>query len=679
MKIQPRTCPTLLLHTAVAYVVLAFAPGTRAELSAQDIRPMTVEDVLRLKSVRDPQISPDGRRIAYVISELDLEDDVIDSDIWLVSADEGEPVRLTRGAERDNTPRWAPDGSWIAFLSDRQGRTQVFGIDPDGGEAWRVTDWATAINAFEIAPDGDSIAFIASPEESEADKDLEKLRGRPIVWDSAYATSWSRLWVAPLLKDMSAGEAVQSSPDSQYVQGVAWSPDSTGVAWSARPSPVLRTWRFADVFVRDAAETLRRVTSMPGGESIVEWTELGLIVSATGQALGTYNSQLWRVPASGGDPVSLTAALDENADFVAVTERDLLLEARHRTGRRLYRIDLANGAAVGQPRVLSDDRLFYHSFTASHDGRRVAFIAEGPNTPPDVHVSSTGDFRPYQRTEVNPQVRDYALGEQRVVRWTSAADEEPIEGVLTLPVGYREGDRVPLLLVIHGGPAGVSSDRFTPARGAYPIQVLAGLGYAILQPNYRGSTGYGQRFRGLNRGDISGRDWIDIDSGVDYLIDTGIADPERLGIMGWSFGGHLTYWGITQTDRFGAASAGAGANDLISMYSQTDIPEFYHTYLGPKPWEDFDFYEQRSAYRNVERVTTPLLIQVGERDERVPAEQSIQFYEAMRSIGKAPVKLVIYPGEPHGIRSPRHRRDLMARNVEWFVRWIPPEEEVTRR
>jgi dipeptidyl aminopeptidase/acylaminoacyl peptidase len=197
------------------------------------------------------------------------------------------------------------------------------------------------------------------------------------------------------------------------------------------------------------------------------------------------------------------------------------------------------------------------------------------------------------------------------------------------------------------------------------------MGYAVLQPNYRGSTGYGERFRGLNRGDISGTDWVDINSGVDHLIRQGVADPEKLGIMGWSFGGHHTYWGITQTNRFAAASAGAGANDLISMYSQTDLPEFYHTYLGPKPWEDFELYEERSAYRYVERVVTPLLIQVGERDERVPAEQSVQFFEAVRAIGKAPTKLVLYPGQPHGVREPRLVRDLMSRNVEWFRRWIP--------
>jgi dipeptidyl aminopeptidase/acylaminoacyl peptidase len=323
------------------------------------------------------------------------------------------------------------------------------------------------------------------------------------------------------------------------------------------------------------------------------------------------------------------------------------------------------------PEGVSEGGFFYGGFSASEDGSQVAFIAQDPMTPPDVFVSSTASFDPLRRTTVNPQVADLAFGETRVVRWHSRAGGEEIEGVLTLPVGHREGDRVPLLLRIHGGPSGVSTVTFHGDDGTYPTQVFAGLGYAVLQPNYRGSTGYGERFRGLNRGDISGKDWTDIDSGVDFLVDEGVADPDRLGIMGWSFGGHHTFWGITQTDRFKAASAGAGANDLISMFSQTDLPGFYHTYLGPSPWEDFELYEERSAYRFVNNVVTPLLIQVGERDERVPAEQSIQFYEAMKGIGKAPVKLVVYPGQPHGVREPVLQRDLMLRNVEWFTRWIP--------
>jgi dipeptidyl aminopeptidase/acylaminoacyl peptidase len=197
------------------------------------------------------------------------------------------------------------------------------------------------------------------------------------------------------------------------------------------------------------------------------------------------------------------------------------------------------------------------------------------------------------------------------------------------------------------------------------------MGYAVFQPNYRGSTGYGARFRSLNRGDISGKDWIDIESGVSALLRAGIADSTKMALVGWSFGGHLTYWGITHSTRYSAASAGAGATDLISMYSQTDIPEFYHTYLGPPPWEDLRLYEERSSYRYVKNAATPLLIQVGENDRRVPAEQSIQFYEAMKGIGKAPVKLVIYPGQGHSIEEPRLQRDLMQRNVEWISYWVP--------
>ncbi|UCC74656.1 MAG: S9 family peptidase [Gemmatimonadota bacterium] len=668
------------MHLCQLFLLAIIWVGVEGSALAQEgPRPMTVEDVLELRSVGDPRISPDGGWVAYVVTEIDFDENASNSDIWIVSTDGGSPFQLTRGPKRDSSPEWAPDGSWLAFLSNRDGKTQVYGIAPNGGEAWVVTDWETGVNSFRIAPDGGWIAFTASAEKREEDEELEKLRGEPIVWDSSYATAYSHLWVAPLDEDRRAGAVEQSSPDTLHVSGFVWAPDSRALAWDARPSPILRTYPHGDVFVQDKpGGEVRRVTRMPGGEGVVEWTaELGLIVAGSGHELGTFNYELWCVPESGGEPVSLTANLDEHARFVRAGERELLVDASYRTGRRLYRIRLRDGGPQGDAELLSDDRLYLRSFSASRDGSRLAFIAEGPSTPPDVFVSSSRSWRPRRLTEVNPQVAGFALGEHRIVSWPSAADGEQIEGVLTLPVGYGEGDRVPVLLVIHGGPAGVSSDRFTAARGAYPVQVFAGLGYAILQPNYRGSTGYGERFRGLNRGDISGRDWIDIDSGIDYLIETGIADAGRLGIMGWSFGGHHTYWGITQTDRYAAASAGAGANDLVSMYSQTDIPEFYHTYLGPKPWEDFELYEERSAYRNVTRVTTPLLIQVGEQDERVPAEQSIQFFEAVKTIGKAPVTLVVYPGEPHGVRSPRHRRDLMSRNVEWFTRWIPVSSQVT--
>jgi dipeptidyl aminopeptidase/acylaminoacyl peptidase len=656
---------------ALAAIVAAIVTAPN-EARAQ--RTINVDDVLAFRSISDVAISPDGQSVAYVVAWRDREANLNRSAIWIASSNGERSFRLTHGPRADRAPAWSRDGSWLAFLSERDDKrtAQVFGIDPRGGDAWQVSKSEKSISAFELSPDGRRIAWRANPPDTKADRELEKLRGRPIVRDSAYTSEWSRLYVASLT-DRIADSARLSSPEELDVTSMAWAPDSRRIAWSAKPSPLLRRNSLAEVYIQDEVDVKpRQVTSMPGGESVVAWTrELGLLVAASGQALGTFNRHLWVVSDSGGEPVNLTAQLDEDANYIGATSSALFVEAARRTGRGLFRIPLTNGRPTGNPDPLTDESRFYSGFSSSTDASKIAFVVEASTTPPDVYVSDVAQFSPRKLSDVNPRAKDFAYGDQRVVQWKSKADGETIEGVLTLPVGYAPGARVPLLLVIHGGPSGVSSNRFPSMRGAYPTAVFNAAGYAILQPNYRGSTGYGQRFRALNRGDISGRDWIDVNSGVDAMIANGIADPAKLGIMGWSFGGHHTFWGITQTNRFKAASAGAGANDLISMYSQTDMPEFYHTYLGPRPWENFDLYEQRSAYRFVKNVATPLLIQVGEADRRVPAEQSIQFYEAVKGLGKVPTKLVLYPGQPHGINDARLQRDLMMRNVEWFAHWIP--------
>ncbi|HEX6316604.1 MAG TPA: S9 family peptidase [Gemmatimonadaceae bacterium] len=640
--------------------------------SAQDNgpKPWTVDDVMAVKGVSDIAVSPDGKRIAYVVTERNTADNVNNSDVWVVSVTGGDSRRVTSGPRADRAPQWAGDGSWLAFLSDRTDRRmQVFGIDPSGGEAWQITRHETAIGSYRLSPDAKRLVYIASSSPSPAEQDLDKERGKAIVRDSAYAAEFSRLWEVVLgEREPANGRAI--SPEGLHVSSVVWGPDSRSLAFAARPQPTLVSQAEGTVYVQSepGAES-RALTTMAGPEDVVAWTPaLGLVISASGEFVGTENTNLWTVPLTGGEPVSLTAAFDEDATFVAATARELLIEAAEKTGRALFRIPLSQGKPSGPAVRVSGDRF---NFSFRSVGGTIAFLSESPNEPAEVYASTGSTFTPRRLTSTNPQVAEFGHGVQRVVTWQSAADSESIEGVLTLPVGYREGTKVPLLVVVHGGPAGVSSARYPSTNSAYPVQVFSSLGYAVLQPNFRGSTGYGKRFRSLNHGDILGKDWIDVNSGVDAMIRTGIADSTKMGLMGWSYGGFQTFWGITQTRRFAAASAGAGVNDLTAFFSQTDISDYLGMLLNSPPWEKPELYVERSAYRKVKDVTTPLLIQSGAEDRRVSPEQSIQFYEAMKRIGKAPVKLVMYPGQGHGVNDPRLAKDRMLRNVEWFTYWVP--------
>lgn len=658
-------------RAAAALLLALILPARGMAAQGAAPKPWTVDDVMALKGVGEVAVSPDGKRVAYVVTERSIETNATNSDIWVVSAAGGDARRVTSGPRADRAPQWAGDGSWIAFLSDRADnrRVQVYGIDPDGGEAWALTKHESSVSAFRVSPDGKHLLYLASGPVPPEDAELEKRRGKPAVRDSAYSDEFTRLWEVALSgREAAAGRP--ASPDGLHVTGMVWAPDSRGLAFSARPQPTLVAGEHGRAYVQSepGAES-RPVTAMPGSEQVVAWSrDLGLIVSASGEYQGTANTRLWLVPITGGDPVALTDSLDEDASFVAASTRELWVEAAVKTGRALFRIPIAAGKAGGPPQRVSDDR-FNAGFDAA--GGTVAFVSETGVEPPEVHASATAPFAPRRLTTTNPQVTAFGHGQQRVVSWRSAADSEGIEGVLTLPVGYQEGQRVPLLLVVHGGPAGVSSARYPSANAAYPVQVFASMGYAVLQPNFRGSTGYGARFRGLNRGDILGKDWVDVNSGVDAMIRMGIADSTKMGLMGWSYGGFQTYWGITATRRFAAASAGAGVNDLTAFFSQTDISDYLSMLLNSVPWDKPELWAERSAYRRVRDVSTPLLIQSGDADRRVSPEQSIQFYEAMKRIGKVPVKLVLYPGQGHGINDVRLSLDRMSRNVEWFSYWVP--------
>lgn len=270
---------------------------------------------------------------------------------------------------------------------------------------------------------------------------------------------------------------------------------------------------------------------------------------------------------------------------------------------------------------------------------------------------------------MNPFVSDLSLGKIELVKWKNKTDGLELDGLLLTPPGYTPGKSYPLLLVIHGGPAGAFQTSFALRRGAYPVQAFASQGYVVFMPNPRGSGGYGEHFRKANIKDWGYSDYNDIQDGVDELVARGIADKDRLGVMGWSYGGFMTSWTITQTQRFKAASVGAGVTNLFSMYGTTDIPPFQESYFGARPWEDRELYAKHSAMSFVDKVTTPTLIQHGTEDRRVPISQGEELYTALRSRG-ATVEMVKYPRSQHGLSEPKLIRDSMMRNLEWFDRYV---------
>ena len=404
------------------------------------------------------------------------------SQIWIVNPYGPTTTQLTTPADGSfHSIQWDPAGEYVAFLGkakpedDGEGEeeddeeddeeeiiTQVHGASPDGGGTFQITEFERDVTAFQISPDGGRIAIIAKPETSEEQEAEEEERGRPIVWGEVYDDDWNYLWVAGLDGQSASGFDIYSEPN-QHVTSLFWSPDSKQIAYCVAPSPVIRSYYDTDIYLVENAGSSRQLTQMPGYEKPVGWTEAhGLVVQAKNQRLGTSNSMLWSVDLSNGVPVPITVGLDENARYVAATEEFMYVELPYRTMRRLYKIPMANGTATGAPKIISDDKMFYSHFSISEDGTKVGFVGEGPNTPPDIYQTLTEDFIPQIATELHTEIKNVELGQQRVVQWRSDADSEVIEGILTLPVDYEPGTKVPLLLVIHGGPAGFRQIAFGP-------------------------------------------------------------------------------------------------------------------------------------------------------------------------------------------------------------------------
>jgi dipeptidyl aminopeptidase/acylaminoacyl peptidase len=664
----------LLRTFAAAALLFIFIQDASAQTNDKPAAGWTPELMMKVRPVGQVRVSPDGRKVAYTVTDAVMTADKSEyvTQIYVADADGKNSAQLTFHEKSSTNPQWSPDGQTLAFTSPRkENKANVYLLRLSGGEAEQLTDVKSSVSNFAWSPDGRQIAFTMADAKTEDEEKLGKGKDDWRWVDESLKTA--RLYVVPVAKDAAGKrEPRKVTAVERHVTGFDWSPDGKRIVFSHQRTPKANDWPTADVSVVDVATgDLTALAATNAAETSPAYSpdgrQIALVVSDD-PPRWAQSGAVHVVAASGGQPRALASSHDGQpniAGWSADGKQIYFSEARG-TGTRIYALDVAADRIA---EINSTDEVLT-GVDLNNARDMLGFTAQAPDRAPEAYVSPVGKYAPVQVSRANADIPRLPLGRTEVVRWKST-DGKDVEGLLTYPVNYQKGTRVPLILNVHGGPAGVFQQTFIAFRGAYPIAAFAAKGYAVLRPNPRGSSGYGTEFRRANIKDWGVGDYQDLMTGVDKVIEMGVADPERLGVMGWSYGGFMTSWIVTQTKRFKAASAGAPVTNLMSFTGTADIPGFIPDYFGGQPWEILDTYRKHSPMFNVKGVTTPTLIQHGEADDRVPVSQGYEFYNALRSQG-VPVRMLVMPRQPHGPNEPKMILKVMQTNLEWFDKHLGP-------
>jgi dipeptidyl aminopeptidase/acylaminoacyl peptidase len=665
----------------VMSTLIACAWSARAQ-TAVPTRTPTIDQSLETYHVTQPQISPDGRHVIYERSRTNWESNAFETDIWLANVTTGESHLLTLATKSSVNAAWSPNGQWIAFLSDRPGpipgspadKKQVYLIPTDGGEAQQLTKMEKGVNAFEWAPDSKTIALLAEAPDSKAMKDRKDSFGDYHVFHADYPML--HLWLVNLPKTDAAGRTgaadepkLLTAGDTFSVGEFSFSPDGTRLAFSANRDPDPISAFSSNIFTVSIADAaVKKIVEAPGPNNNPRWSpdgsQIAYVTSNINKFFYYANQKIAVVGSGGGTPKVLAAAFDEDADLLRWAPEGIYFSALQKTNSSLFLLD-PNAGTVKQIEMPGTE--VADEFSFSNDFKWVTYLGSGPNKYMEIYACDLPATKPVKLTRAGEQFTAFDIATREVVRWKSV-DGTMIEGILYKPADFTPTKKYPLLVVIHGGPTGVdlpviNADRY------YPLERFVAKGALILRPNYRGSVGYGEKFRSLNVRNLGVGDYADVISGVDYLISQGFVDKERLGAMGWSEGGYISAFITASSDRFKVVSVGAGISDWMTYYVNTDITPFTPQYLHATPWDDAEIYRKTSPISYISKAKTPTLIQHGSVDKRVPIANAFELRQALEDHG-VPVKMVIYDGFGHPIDKPKQQRAVMEENENWFGHYI---------
>jgi dipeptidyl aminopeptidase/acylaminoacyl peptidase len=659
------------MKSKLLLVVLMFCASY---LFAQTKYNWTPEQCLKLKNISSVLPSPDGSKVLYTVREAVMTDDRSEyvNQVWVCNADGSNHIQLTKNDKNSSNPKWSPDGKWIAFTSSRDGKNNLYLMSTMGGEAEKLTDVKSGVGNYDWSRDGKMIAFLMTDVASDKEEKNKKSKNDWYFLDEE--VKQNRLFVLWLNEKDSAGKKKQKQlvRENYNINAIGWSADGKGIAFSHGKTPEVNDNVYSDIsLVTVASGDIKKIAFTGAGESNPLFSPDGKLIAyycSTDPVdwAGARHAKVYSI--ADGKSWRLKATPDENGGIAGWTSdgKNIIWAEANKTLNAVYILS-SDGNTITEWNKNAKDLI--GGVTLNNSSSHIGFTLQNPSQLPEAYISSIDNFSPVKITNINADHAGKPLPKTELIKW-KGPDGKEIEGLLTYPINYKPGTKVPFILNVHGGPAGVFQQSCVAGNGgAYPIAAFAEMGYAVLRPNPRGSSGYGTEFRTANRADWGGKDFLDLMAGVDQVIKMGVADESKMGVMGWSYGGFMSSWIVGHTDRFKAASIGAPVVDLSHQNLTDDIEGFLPSYFKTDPWNDWSLYDKHSPLRFVQNVKTPVMLQHCEGDQRVPISNAIMFYNALRR-RNVPVRMLAMPRQGHGPVEPTMVLKTMQTNVDWFEKQI---------